>query len=979
ESSRVVPLGGGIDAIEGGAIRGMNLFHSFEAFNVEAGRGVFFQNPEAIANILTRVTGGDPSRIFGTLGVLGDANLYLINPNGIIFGEQAQLDIRGSFFATTADSIPLGADGLFSATQPALSNLIAVDPGALFLNQLAQQGGIENRGRLAVGGDLTLAAGQLDLEGQLQAGGHLTLQGGEGLKIRDTVDQPFLAMAGRNLTLESQHIDIFALNHRESEIVAGGDLVLRSPLPVLGDAHYFAGGNFRIEEPGGELGQLESPNDPVIRARGDVSMAGYNGASLHILAAGNVTISGTIRITGRDLANGLIETVTLSDGSTLNINGRTQPTLDIRAGMSLGAIASPLNPDGLATITNPENSQGSNITLGTVIAQDTSWSEAVATQVFLTNQYQANTNLPAGNITVNSISTAPDFFAALLDETKGGNITLDSRNNINVTTLNTDSFWSGAGNVRLIAQGNANIGAINASSGFDDAGNVNITAQGDVAIANLTDLSSLGGLSGNLTLKAGGSLQTGDIDFYSFNANAGQVDLEAGGNITTQNLDGLTSGGVGGMVRMQAGGAINTGKIDTFSTNIQGGNVQLRASGNINVAQINRDRDPLDPTFFVQNGDIDLVSTQGGITTGNLFANASQTNGGNINITARNNIATGEIAAFTFGANRSAGQINLHSTHGNLEVSSGELNTAAGASSRDGGAIILKSDRGNINLAAVNTSGGLGGGGDVTIQAGGTVTIVREEVFGQTRSDQRAGNVLIEATTFRLAEGAKITSSTRGSGSAGNITIRTTDAIHLDGTRTNGNTAAIFSGVNTGATGRGGVITLEGRTIALNNGAQISTSTNGSGNAGNINLRAGDRLTIQGSDGPVSSGVFSEVNANATKAEGGVITATAPVINLNSGGVMTVNTRGRGNGGSIFLNAQDVTLSGIGANGLNSGLLSTVQPTGIGNGGQIQINTTHLNVLNGAQINSRTDGQGNAGLMEINARGNTTINSGFLN
>ncbi|MFY7804691.1 MAG: filamentous hemagglutinin N-terminal domain-containing protein, partial [Limnoraphis robusta] len=91
--------------IDGGAVRGGNLFHSFQEFNIREGRGAYFSNPDNIINILTRVTGGNISEILGTLGVLGNANLFLINPNGIVFGPNARLDVGGSFFATTADGI----------------------------------------------------------------------------------------------------------------------------------------------------------------------------------------------------------------------------------------------------------------------------------------------------------------------------------------------------------------------------------------------------------------------------------------------------------------------------------------------------------------------------------------------------------------------------------------------------------------------------------------------------------------------------------------------------------------------------------------------------------------------------------------------------------------------------------------------------------------------------------------------------------
>ncbi|KOP27916.1 filamentous hemagglutinin [Hapalosiphon sp. MRB220] len=104
------------DRIDGGAIRGSNLFHSFQDFNVNAGRGAYFSNPAGIVNILTRVTGGNPSTILGRLGVLGNANLLLLNPKGIFFGQNASLDVGGSFLATTADSFVFDNNFEFSTS-----------------------------------------------------------------------------------------------------------------------------------------------------------------------------------------------------------------------------------------------------------------------------------------------------------------------------------------------------------------------------------------------------------------------------------------------------------------------------------------------------------------------------------------------------------------------------------------------------------------------------------------------------------------------------------------------------------------------------------------------------------------------------------------------------------------------------------------------------------------------------------------------
>jgi filamentous hemagglutinin family protein len=93
ESSVVTPnaivKGRSANLINGGAIRNTNLFHSFSQFNVGNGQRVYFANPSGIENIVGRVTGTDPSDILGTLGVNGEANLFLLNPNGIIVGPNA--------------------------------------------------------------------------------------------------------------------------------------------------------------------------------------------------------------------------------------------------------------------------------------------------------------------------------------------------------------------------------------------------------------------------------------------------------------------------------------------------------------------------------------------------------------------------------------------------------------------------------------------------------------------------------------------------------------------------------------------------------------------------------------------------------------------------------------------------------------------------------------------------------------------------
>ena len=176
----VVDTNGNRDTINGGAIRDANLFHSFQEFNVEALREAYFTNPDGIANIFSRVTGSNLSDIQGVLGVLGNANLYLINPNGILFGENARLDVNGSFFATTADSVLFGNGFEFSAVNPDAPPLLTIDipiglrfrdnPQPIINVSVANNVGLEvNPGETLglIGGDVILGFPGLPVSGKI--------------------------------------------------------------------------------------------------------------------------------------------------------------------------------------------------------------------------------------------------------------------------------------------------------------------------------------------------------------------------------------------------------------------------------------------------------------------------------------------------------------------------------------------------------------------------------------------------------------------------------------------------------------------------------------------------------------------------------------------------------------------------------------------------------------------------------------------
>ncbi|NES17490.1 MAG: S-layer family protein [Symploca sp. SIO3E6] len=190
-----VRLNGNTFEINGGTTAGANLFHSFSVFSVSTDTEAFFNNSLTIDNIINRVTGGEISNIDGLIRANGRANLFLINPNGIIFGNNASLDIGGSFFGSSAESIHFADSSIFSATEPTATPLLTIstpiglqlgqNPGAIRVSGAGHRlvapniflpinRGFNNSGlQVKPGNTLALVGGDLTLEG-----GILTAEGG---------------------------------------------------------------------------------------------------------------------------------------------------------------------------------------------------------------------------------------------------------------------------------------------------------------------------------------------------------------------------------------------------------------------------------------------------------------------------------------------------------------------------------------------------------------------------------------------------------------------------------------------------------------------------------------------------------------------------------------------------------------------------------------------------------------------------------
>ncbi|MCT7952731.1 filamentous hemagglutinin N-terminal domain-containing protein [Ancylothrix sp. C2] len=292
--------------IQGGARVENNLFHSLREFNIGNGERVYFANPAGIQNILTRVTEAQ-SLIDGTLGVDGTANLFLINPRGIIFGGNARLDIQGSFLASTADSIVFENGLKYSAVNPETPLLTMRVPVGLQFGQNVAAINVAGTGHNITTDDI---------------GAFLTDQRTEGLKVPS---QQNLALIGGNVDLNGGNLT-----------APGGQIHLGS---VSGEG--FVGLNLTPQN-----WQFDYSN---IQSFGDISLA--NAASADVTGG-----SGKIDVRAGNLL--------LSDGSGLFALTETDQdfgkiNIDVKNTISISGIsADNAVPSGVFTETTSSNPAG---------------------------------------------------------------------------------------------------------------------------------------------------------------------------------------------------------------------------------------------------------------------------------------------------------------------------------------------------------------------------------------------------------------------------------------------------------------------------------------------------------------------------------------------------------------------------------------------------------------------------------------------
>ncbi len=484
-----VTINGNTFRIDGGTTAGTNLFHSFSDFSLPTNHEAFFNNSGAINNIISRVIGGNLSQIDGLIRANGNANLFLLNPNGIIFGSHAALNIGGSFIASTADSIIFDNGSVFSSTNPEALPLLTVSiPIGLQFRQ--------NSGTIQVQG----TGHQLFLIGQTPL---------------ESLSSPLL---GRQFS-------------RGLEVKSGNTIAL------IGGDVLIQGGTLRAEEGRIELGSVKSGHVSLIPSPQGWAFR-YDDASTFADIA--LTQKALVDVSG--FGSGSIQLqgsrISLADGSVMlsqNEGFQTGGNISIYAAELLQLTGT--SPDGRirSQITTPVTGTGNGgeITVATRKLTIQEGGRIGTTVVFLPPTIRGISQGKGGDITVNATESIdltgfsplnPIYASQIIAETNGGGDAGD----IAVFTEQL-TFLNGANIVSTANIGTGSGGGVNiqAKRAIHLIG-VNPLTLFPSSIATSTILSS--GNAGNLTVTTPRLLlrDGGRIDASAFaTGNAGSIIINA--------------------------------------------------------------------------------------------------------------------------------------------------------------------------------------------------------------------------------------------------------------------------------------------------------------------------------------------------------------------------------------------------------------------------------------------------------------------
>ncbi|WP_322695908.1 filamentous hemagglutinin N-terminal domain-containing protein [Nostoc sp. DedSLP03] len=584
-NNSIITSDGNTINITGGTQAGGNLFHSFREFSVITGSTVYFNNAINIQNIISRVTGNSVSNIDGILKANGAANVFLINPNGIVFGPNASLNIGGSFVASTASSLNFADGTKFSATSPQTTPLLteSVPIGLQFGTNAAS---IRNQSQASPNNAINTFGQGVGLQVQqgktlALIGGDITLEGGNLTASGGRIELG--SVAGNSLVSLNSMNQGWALGYEGVQNFQNIQLTQQSQIPSTLDTSGKGGGNIHLQgqrvlvSDGSQILALTLGAQPggnlTLKASESVELGLNALLDTGTLDTGN---SGDINITTRKLIvkdGAQVVMFNLGSGLAGQLSINASDSVELIAGMPIAPLpdGSDLISSGLFSATYGAQNAGSiivntgklRIEGGATISTS---SEGILGRFF--NQFIPATG-NAGDLTVNAFesveligtsvngSRLSSLFAGTQGPGNGGNLTLITGRLVikdgAAITVSSEArkdvnYQGGVPNLGLAGGLNINArsilldkGKLLANSVADRGGNINLSVQDLLLLQRNSEISTVsgnepaGGDGGNFTLNMPDGFifatpnENSDIITNAFNGRGGKITITAFG------------------------------------------------------------------------------------------------------------------------------------------------------------------------------------------------------------------------------------------------------------------------------------------------------------------------------------------------------------------------------------------------------------------------------------------------------------------
>ncbi|MBW4635048.1 MAG: filamentous hemagglutinin N-terminal domain-containing protein [Iphinoe sp. HA4291-MV1] len=814
---------GNTSTITGGTKAGSNLFHSFREFSVPTNGTAFFNNALDIQNIISRVTGKSISNIDGLIRANGAANLFLINPNGIIFGPNARLDIGGSFVGSTASSLKF-ADGFeFSATNPQSTPLLTINV-PIGLQYGINAGSIQIQGshlQVKDGGTLALAGGNVSMNsGQLLApGGRIELAGVAGT---GTVG---LNIDGSNLRLsfpdEFSRTDVSLVNGAEVNVRAGGrgDITINARnIDISGQSKLRAGIASELGSPQSQAGDIQLDATGVVNVREDSFIADNS------LGQGN---AGTVKITAQD-------SVSFNGGASAAYSSITAGAVGNSGGIIINTGSLFLTNDAfLDASTNGQGNAGSvNINARDTVSLNRASIFNIVERGAVGNS--GGINITTGSLFLTNGAQLQTIVSEASDIQPGGrgnagNVNIIARDTVSFDGFNSDGYQSSAfSSVEFGGVGKG--GDINITTRFFSASNsagliARMSGQGDGGSINIKaeqlSLSSNALLQGDLDIAGQGRGANINLDVKGTILLIGGETAQAGES--TRITLGVLPGGIGsgGNLNIKAGSLVlKDGAIIKDST---------QGQGNAGSIQINADV-----------VDISGSVPSSGLPSGLFTSTDTNFQAGNIIVhTGTFRIAEGAVLSARSKGDGQGGNITVNATRLFEAVNGGQLVTTTFGQGQAGNIIVNATNRVTISGSDsdyINRIAKFPNPIDPFVANAITETGATSGLFAntQTNSTGQGGGIKITTGQLTIQDNAKVTVNSQGSGNAGSIEAKAA-SIHLS----NG---ASFSADTTAGQGN---INLRSRNLILRRGSSITTKARGSNiTGGNITIDTDNLVAV---------------------------------------------------------------------------------------------------------------------------------------